>query len=60
MFQKGTKAVLDIHYNHYFQINLRKLSLKKTPTQVFASEIYEISSDTYLEEYLRATASDKT
>ena len=60
MFQKGTKAVLDIHYNHYFQINLRKFPLKKTATQVFASEIYEISSDTYLQEYLRATASDKT
>ena len=34
--------------------------LKEAPTQVFASEIYEIFNNTYLEEYLRRTASDKT
>ena len=37
-----------------------KLYQKETPTQVFASEIYEIFNNTYFEWYLRTTASDKT
>ena len=37
-----------------------KLYSKEAPTQVFASEIYEIFDKTYFEEYLRTTASDKT
>ena len=34
--------------------------IKKTPTQVFASEMYEIFNNTYFEEYLRMAASNKT
>ena len=34
--------------------------LKETPTQVFSSDIYKIFKNTYLEEYLRTAASDKT
>ena len=36
-----------------------KLYWKETPTQSFASEIYKIFNNTYFEEYLRTTASDK-
>ena len=36
-----------------------KLYSKEAPTQVFASEIYVIFNNTYFEEYLRTTASDK-
>ena len=37
-----------------------ELYQQETPTQVFASEIYENFNNTYVEEYLRTTASDKT